>query len=96
MLNIHSLKKYPALVNKNSVLLQKDNARSHTSRRTLQKLDEYDGVKLLPHQAYSPDLAPSHFHFFRSIAHFLSGRIFYNIADVEQEYREFFASKPQD
>jgi [histone H3]-lysine36 N-dimethyltransferase SETMAR len=88
--------KYPALVNRKHVLFQQDNARPHTSRRTLQKLDEFDGVKLLPHPAYSPDLAPSDFHLFRSMAHFLSGRTFDNIADVEEGCREFFSSKPKD
>jgi len=86
--------KYPALVNRNRVLFQQDNARPHTSGRTLQKLEEFDGVKLLPHPAYSPDLAPSDFHVFRSMVHFLSRSIFDNIADVEQGCREFFASKP--
>jgi len=75
---------------------QYDNVRPHTFRRTLQKLEEFDEVKLIPHSACSPDMAPSDFHLFRSMAHFLSGRIFDNIADVEQECREFFASKPMD
>jgi len=44
--------KYPALVNSKRVLFQQDNARPHTSRRTLQKLDKFDGVKLLPHPSY--------------------------------------------
>jgi len=85
--------KYLALVNMNRVLFQQDNARPHTSRRTLHNLEEFDGVKLLPHPAYSPDLVPSDFNLFMSIAHFLSGRIFDNIADVEQGCCEFFASK---
>jgi len=59
-------------------------------------MEEFDGVKLLPHPAYSPDLVPSYFFLFRSMAHFLSGRFFDNIADVEQGCGEFFASKPKD
>ena len=46
--------KYPALLNRNRMLSQQDNARHQTSRRTLQNLEEFDGVKLLPHPAYSP------------------------------------------
>jgi len=74
--------KYPALVNRNRVLFQQDNARFHTSRRTLQKLEDSDG--------------PSDFHIYRSMAHFLSGRIFDNITDVEQGCHEFLAPKPKD
>ena len=88
--------KYPALVNRNHMLFQQDNARPHNSRITIQKLEEFDGVKLLSHPAYNPDLSPSDFRLFRPMAHFLSGRIFDNIADVEQGCREFFASKPKD
>ena len=36
--------KYNAFVNRNRVLFQQDNARPYTSRRTLQKLEEFDGV----------------------------------------------------
>ena len=81
---------------RNRVLFQQDKARNHTSRRMLHNLDEFDGVKLLPHLVYSPDFAPTDFYIFRSMAHFLSERIFDNIADVEQGCREFFASKPKD
>jgi len=87
--------KYSALVNRNRVLLKQDNSKPHTSRRTPQKLEEFGGLKLLPHPAYSPDLISSDFQPFRSMAHFLSGRIFDNIADVEQRCRQFFASKPK-
>ena len=50
--------KYPILVNRDRGLFQQDKARPHTSRRTLRKLEEFDGVKLLPHPTYSPGLAP--------------------------------------
>ena len=45
---------------------------------------------------YIPDLVPSDFHLFRSMAHFLSGRIFDSIVDVEQGCREFFDTKSKD
>jgi len=89
-------RKTPTLVNRNRVLYQQDSARPHTSRRKLQKLEKFDGVELLPHPTYSSDLASSDFHLFESMAHFLSGRIFDNITDVEQRCREFFSSKPKD
>lgn len=81
--------RYPALVNRKRIILQQDNAKPHTSRRTLQKIDELD-FELLPHPAYSPDLAPSDYHLFRSMAHFLRGRRFAKIEDVENGCRQFF------
>jgi histone-lysine N-methyltransferase SETMAR len=52
------LKKYPALENRKCVLLQQDNARPHTAKKTLQKIKELEGIELLPHPAFSPDLEP--------------------------------------
>jgi hypothetical protein len=40
------------------VLLQQDNARPHTAKKTLQKIEELEDIELLPHPAFSPDLAP--------------------------------------
>lgn len=85
--------KYPALVNRKRVLLQQDNAKPHTARRTKEKIQELDAIELLPHPAYSPDLAPSDYHLFRSMAHFLRGRHFTNLDDVENGCRQFFAGK---
>jgi len=71
--------KYIALINRNHVLFQQDNAMLHTSKSMPQNLEEFDEVKFLPHSAYSPDLAPSDFYLFRSMAHFLSERTFDNV-----------------
>jgi histone-lysine N-methyltransferase SETMAR len=81
-------RKYPALVNSRRVLLQQGNA-----RKTKGKLQELDATELLPHPAYSPDLAPSDFHRFRAMARFLHGRSFKTIGDVEMGCNEMFASK---
>jgi hypothetical protein len=56
------LQKYPALVNRKRVLLQQDNARPHTAKKTLQKIKDLEGIKLLPHPALSPDLEPSDYY----------------------------------
>jgi hypothetical protein len=53
------LEKYPAVVNRKRVLLQQDNARPHTAKNTLQKIEELEGIELLPRPAFSPDLEPS-------------------------------------
>ena len=49
----------PALVNRIWVLLQQDNARPHTARTTMTKIEELGGIDLPQHPAYSHDLAPS-------------------------------------
>lgn len=86
--------KCPALVNRRRALLQQDNAPAHTANTTRQKIQELEGIELMPHPAYSPDLAPSDYHMFNSMAHFLRGRTFGNLNEVEAGVREFFASKP--
>jgi hypothetical protein len=48
-----------------------DNACPHTARKTLQKIEEVEGIELLPHPAFSPDLEPSDYYLFRSMAQFL-------------------------
>lgn len=88
--------KYPALVNRKRILYQQDNAPPHVARSTRVKLQELDGIELMPHPAYSPDLAPSDYHLFRALAHFLKGRHFHTQADVESGVQEFFASKTKD
>ena len=67
-------RKYPEFVNRNRVLLQQDNARPHTARTTMIKIQKLGGIELLPHPAYSPDLVSSDYHMFRSMAHFMHGR----------------------
>jgi hypothetical protein len=52
------LEMYPALVNRKRVSLQQDNGRPHTAKKTLQKIEELEDIELLPHPAFSSDLAP--------------------------------------
>jgi hypothetical protein len=58
------------------VLLQQDNARAHTAKKTLQKIEELEDIELLQHTAFSSDLEPSDYYLFRSMAQFLRGKIF--------------------
>ncbi|CAF1218033.1 unnamed protein product [Rotaria magnacalcarata] len=60
-------------------------------RGHLQKL--LDGIEVLAHPAYSPDLAPSDYGLFRSMVHFFRGRRFETFGQVEAACREFFESK---
>ncbi len=43
-----------------------DNAAPHTAKVTKETLEAL-GFRVLPHPPYSPDLAPSDFHLFRSL-----------------------------
>jgi histone-lysine N-methyltransferase SETMAR len=88
--------KYPILVNRKRVLMQQDNAKPHTAKKTKDKFEELDGVEVLPHPAYSPDCAPSDYSLFRSMQHFLKGRKFESFDEVEEACQEFFDSKPKE
>uniref|UniRef100_A0AAF5DCR7 Mos1 transposase HTH domain-containing protein n=1 Tax=Strongyloides stercoralis TaxID=6248 RepID=A0AAF5DCR7_STRER len=87
--------KRPALVNRKGPILLHDNARPHVSKKTLQKLGEL-GYETLPHPAYSPDLAPTDFHFFKHLDHFLNEKIFNNEEDIKTAFEDFIASRSQD
>jgi histone-lysine N-methyltransferase SETMAR len=62
-------------------------------KKTLQKIKELDGIELLPHPAFSPDLALSEYYLFCSMARFLRGKEFQSVADLEVAVEECFASK---
>ena len=51
----------------------------------MDKIKELDGIELLPHHSYSPDLAPSDDCLFRSMVHFLRGRKFKDVEDCKLE-----------
>lgn len=82
----------PALVNRKTPLLLHDNARPHTAKMTLQKLKDL-GYETLPHPPYSPDIAPTDYHFFRSLANFIEGKSFTNQDEVENALTNFINSR---
>jgi histone-lysine N-methyltransferase SETMAR len=90
------LRKYPVLVNRKHVLLQQDKARPHMAKKTLQKIEELEDIELLPHPAFSPDLEPSDYYLFCSMAQLLRGKKFQSVADMEVALEEFFASKDKE
>lgn len=90
-LNESVIQKRPELVNRKGVVFH-DNARPHTSLATRQKLLEF-GWDVLPHTAYSPDLAPSDFHLFRSLQNSLRGITLNSDEAVNQHLVQFFANK---
>jgi hypothetical protein len=90
------LENYPALVNRKRVLLQQDNARPHTAKKPLQKIEELEDIELLPHPAFSSDLEPSDYYLFRCMAQFFRRKKFQSVADVEVAVEEFFASNDKE
>ncbi|CAM4771115.1 unnamed protein product [Rotaria magnacalcarata] len=84
---------YPTLIRQERAPLQHDNAPAHRANLTKEKLGELDGIEVLSHPAYSPDLGPSDYGLFRSIVHFFRGRRFEIFDQVEAACREFFEPK---
>ena len=84
--------KRPALVNRRVIVFHQDNARPHTSLMTRQKLREL-GWEVLMHPPYSPDLAPSDYHLFLSMANALGGTNLASLEACENWLSEFFANR---
>lgn len=75
------------------VILLQDNAWSRTVKNTLETIFDL-GWEILPHAAYSPDLAPSDYHLFRALQHHLTDSRFKSDEEVEKSLDEFINSKP--
>ena len=81
------------------ILLQQDNARVHTYKIAMDAV-ERNGYELIPHPAYSPDLAPSDYFLFPNLKKDILGGHFWSneevIAAVEEWVRDkdpgFFSS----
>jgi len=74
------------------IFFHQDNARPHTARQTLAKIEELGWTKI-NQPPYSPDIAPSDYHLFRSMEHFLRGRRFTEDGQVRAALDDFFKSK---
>ena len=93
-LNAEVKEKRPELVNRKGVIFHQDNARPHTSLATRQKLMDI-GWDLMLHPPYSPDLAPSDYHLFRSLDNSLRGKTFNDDDAVKSHLTQFLAEKDQ-
>lgn len=78
----------------NKVILLHDNARPHVAKPIKDTVEQLKW-EVLPHPPYSPDIAPSDYHLFRSMAHGLSQQRFANYADVKKWLDDWIASKEQ-
>ena len=76
----------------NKVLLQHDNARPHTSMRTREAITSF-GWTTLPHPPYSPDLAPSHYHFFGAMKKSLRGKHYENDEKVKTSVKKWLCEQ---
>ncbi|GFR78589.1 transposase [Elysia marginata] len=76
-------------------LLLHDNAGPHKARATSQSLREL-GIQVLPHPAYSPDLAPCDFWLFPILKDRLAGRKFHRIQDLAKAVNSGLRTIPEE
>ena len=74
---------------------QHDNAKPHVAQIVMEKLDKF-GWELLPHPPYSPDLAPSDYHLFRTLSNDMRGKKFKDEDDLKNYPQNFFDSNPKE
>ena len=77
------------------VLLQQDNARVHTCKVAMDAV-ERNGYELIPHPAYSPDLAPSDFFLFPNLKKDIRGLHFRSDEEVVPAVEEWVNGKDPD
>lgn len=77
-----------------TLIFHHDNARPHVAQVVKTYLDG-TGWEVLTHPPYSPDLAPSDYHLFRSMQNKLSGKRFTSVESIENWLDSFFDSKDE-
>ena len=78
-----------------SVLLQHDNAKPHVSFKTKAAIREL-GFEVMPHPAYSPDLAPSDYWLFARVKDWLSGKNFSSNSALASSVNQWVKVTPKD
>lgn len=77
------------------IILLHDNARPHVAAPVKKYLETLDW-EVLPHPPYSPDIAPSDYHLFRSMAHALTAQRFTSYEDTKNWVDSWIASKDKE
>lgn len=77
------------------IILLHDNARPHVAAPVKKYLETLDW-EVLPHPLYSPDIAPSDYHLFRSMAHALTAQRFTSYEDTKNWVDSWIASKDKE
>lgn len=77
------------------VILQQDNARPHVSQ-TVKTYLETLKWEVLPHPPYSPDIAPTDYHLFRSMTHSLADQAIHSYKDTKSWVDSWIASKDHE
>ena len=73
------------------LLLLVDNARPHIAKKSQEKMKEL-GIELLPHPPYSPDMAPTDYHLFRSLQSHLADKRFDDRKHLIKYLEDYFLS----
>ncbi|KAG5327659.1 MOS1T transposase, partial [Pseudoatta argentina] len=76
------------------VILLHDNARPHVAKPVKTYLETLKW-EVLPHPLYSPDIAPSEYHLFRSLAHGLCEQKFTSYEDCTKWFDSWISSKDE-
>lgn len=76
-------------------ILLHDNARPHVAAPVKKYLETLDW-EVLPHPPYSPDIAPSDYHLFRSVAHALTAQRFTSYEDTKNWVDSWITSKDKE
>ena len=80
------------LATRKGIISHQENAWPHTPLVTRKKLLELRW-ELMPHPPYSPDLAPSDYHLFRSLQNHVNEKTFDSNEAAKNDLIQFFASK---
>ena len=83
--------KQPRLVNMDQQILLQDNARPRVAQRTLLIVQQWN-LEILSYPPYSPDLAPTDYHFFQALYNFLQGKTFALEEQAKTSFSDFIAS----
>jgi len=73
------------------MILQHDNTRSHIAQPMKTHLETLKWV--LPYRPYSPDIAPSDYHLFRSMAHGLAEQLLHSYKDAKKWVDSWIVSR---